>query len=93
MCSARVVLPQLSGPYISTMRPRGTPPMPSARSRDSDPVGMASTLTGMSSPRRMMAPLPKFFSICAMAVSSALRLSADAAAGAAAAVFFFSAMV
>ena len=23
MCSASVVLPQLSGPYISTMRPRG----------------------------------------------------------------------
>ena len=58
MCSARVVLPQLSGPYISTMRPRGTPPMPSARSSESEPVEMASTFTGMSSPRRIMAPLP-----------------------------------
>ena len=52
----------------------GTPPMPSARSSDSDPVEMASTFTGMSSPRRMMAPLPKFFSIWARAVSSAFLI-------------------
>lgn len=38
MCSATVVLPDDSGPYISMMRPLGTPPMPSAISSDSDPV-------------------------------------------------------
>ena len=37
-CSASVVLPELSGPKISTMRPRGRPPMPSAISRPSEPV-------------------------------------------------------
>jgi hypothetical protein len=30
--------PRLSGPKISTMRPRGKPPMPSAMSRPSEPV-------------------------------------------------------
>ena len=38
-----VVLPEDSGPKTSTMRPRGTPPMPSARSSESAPVGIAST--------------------------------------------------
>src|ERR671928_7052 len=33
-----VVLPEDSGPKTSTMRPRGTPPMPRARSSDSAPV-------------------------------------------------------
>ena len=41
-CSATVVLPLLSGPYISTIRPRGRPPMPSATSRAIDPVGITS---------------------------------------------------
>ena len=40
-----VVLPEDSGPKTSTMRPRGTPPMPSARSSDSAPVGIAWTFT------------------------------------------------
>ena len=31
-------MPEDSGPKISTMRPRGRPPMPSARSSASDPV-------------------------------------------------------
>src|SRR5690606_24369686 len=37
-CKANVVLPPDSGPYTSTIRPRGTPPTPSARSTDNDPV-------------------------------------------------------
>ncbi len=46
------------------MRPRGMPPMPSARSSDSAPVGMASTLTcAPSSPMRMTEPLPNWRSI------------------------------
>ena len=40
-CSASVVLPDDSGPKISTTRPRGTPPIPSAKSRLIDPVEMA----------------------------------------------------
>ncbi len=40
--SASVVLPDDSGPKISTTRPRGKPPMPSATSTASEPVGMNS---------------------------------------------------
>jgi hypothetical protein len=54
-----VVLPDDSGPKTSTMRPRGTPPMPSAMSSDSAPVGIALTLTwAPSSPIRMTVPFP-----------------------------------
>src|SRR6266487_3415022 len=46
------------------MRPRGSPPTPSAMSRPSDPVGMTRTSgAGWSSPRRMIEPLPNCFSI------------------------------
>ena len=38
-----VVLPDDSGPKISMIRPRGTPPMPRAASSEMAPVGMAST--------------------------------------------------
>ena len=58
MCRARVVLPEDSGPYISMMRPLGTPPMPNAMSSDREPVGMDSTTMPVFSPRRMMEPLP-----------------------------------
>ena len=55
---------------------------------------MASTFTGMSSPRRMMAPLPKFFSIWASAVSSAFFLSSGLTGPVdTGADFFFSAIV
>ena len=40
---ASVVLPDDSGPKISTTRPRGIPPMPSAASTASEPVGMTAT--------------------------------------------------
>src|ERR1700722_2907092 len=59
-----VVLPEDSGPNTSTMRPFGTPPIPSARSSDSAPVGIASTRTcAPSSPMRMTEPLPNSRSI------------------------------
>ena len=43
---------------VSTMRPLGRPPMPSARSSASEPVEMASTFAACSSPQRMIEPLP-----------------------------------
>src|SRR3954453_22541110 len=50
------------------MRPRGMPPIPSARSSDSAPVGIAATFTwAPSSPMRMTVPLPNWRSICARA--------------------------
>src|SRR4051794_10662808 len=59
-----VVLPDDSGPNTSTIRPRGMPPTPSARSSDSAPVEMASTRTlASSSPMRMIEPLPNWRSI------------------------------
>jgi len=43
--SANVVFPEDSGPYISMILPRGTPPMPSAMSSEGAPVGIAATST------------------------------------------------
>src|SRR5262245_32457492 len=74
-CRARVVLPEDSGPKISTTRPRGMPPTPRAASRESDPVGMAGTSTFSRLPRRMIDPLPNCLSICARAASIALARS------------------
>src|SRR5579863_3909296 len=54
------------------MRPRGTPPMPSARSSDSAPVGIAATRTcAPGSPIRMTVPLPNSRSIWVSAPSRA----------------------
>ena len=59
-CSMTVVLPEDSGPYISTIRPRGKPPTPSARSIDKAPVGMTSIFFWEGAlPRRMILPSPK----------------------------------
>ena len=67
-----VVLPEASGPKISTIRPRGRPPTPSARSSDSAPVGIASTLTWKaSSPIFMIEPSPNSRWICVIALFSA----------------------
>jgi hypothetical protein len=53
--------------------------MPSAMSRPSEPVEMASTSTAFSFwPSRMMEPLPKPRSICEIAASSAFSLSISA---------------
>ena len=64
ICRASVVLPLDSGPDTSTMRPRGTPPMPSAASSGNEPVGMTPMLRFCPpSPNFMMEPLPNFVSI------------------------------
>ena len=62
-CWQSVVLPDDSGPKISVMRPRGTPPTPSARSRAMEPVGMASICCRSSEPSRMIEPCPNCFSM------------------------------
>src|SRR5690242_15979088 len=58
------------------MRPRGSPPMPSATSSAIDPVGTTSTGARSSLPSRMTEPLPNCRSIWASAVSSAFSRSA-----------------
>src|SRR5262249_41293751 len=68
--SASVVLPEDSGPKISTTRPRGSPPTPSAMSSPSEPDEMVSTSIERSLlPSRMIEPLPKLRSICESAAS------------------------
>ena len=74
--SESVVLPEDSGPKISIMRPFGSPPTPSARSSDSDPVGQTSMFCGSRlSDMRMMAPLPNCFSMLASAMDNAFLRS------------------
>src|SRR5690606_456570 len=63
------------------MRPRGSPPMPSAMSSPSEPVEMASISTTCSFlPSRMMEPLPNERSIWLSAASSAFFLSVSSLA-------------
>ena len=78
MWYSSVVFPELSGPKISTMRPRGIPPMPRAMSSARAPVGTIATSAGGESPIRMMAPLPNCRSICATAEPSASCFSTRA---------------
>src|SRR5918998_961332 len=67
-----VVLPDDSGPNTSTMRPRGRPPTPRARSSESAPVGTAATRTAAaSSPIFMIDPWPNCRSIWPSAFFSA----------------------
>ncbi len=87
-----VVFPEDSGPKISTIRPRGTPPMPSARSSASAPVGIASTCTVPSAPRRISAPWPKSRSIWVTAASSAASFALASLAEASFKVTFLSAI-
>ena len=71
-----MVLPEDSGPKISMTRPRGTPPTPSAASKEIEPVEMVEMGTTASLlPRRMMEPLPNCFSICESASSTARERS------------------
>ena len=72
-----VVFPEDSGPKISTTRPRGMPPTPSAASTASEPVGMTAMACSGRSPRRMIEPLPNWRSICVSAVSTARHFSLD----------------
>src|SRR4051794_37343268 len=74
-CNVSVVLPEDSGPKISMTRPRGSPPTPSARSSDNDPVGMTSTSCALLPSSGMIAPLPNCFSMAAMAACTALKRS------------------
>src|SRR3989344_455681 len=75
MCKAKVVLPELSGPNISMILPRGTPPTPSAASSDTEPVGMTSTSTRRASPSFMIAPSPNFSRISLTVDSRSFVLS------------------
>ena len=74
-CSVRVVFPPPSAPKISIKRPLGNPP-PSAKSSDSEPVGVVATFICERSPKRMMEPLPNVFSMRAIASLSDFCLSA-----------------
>src|SRR6478672_10238964 len=75
MWLTRVVLPEDSGPKISTIRPRGTPPIPSARSSARAPVGIDSTLTVPLSPSRIRDPSPNSFLMPLTVLSSAASLA------------------
>src|SRR5581483_9736248 len=67
-----VVLPEDSGPKISTTLPRGKPPTPRAASNEIAPVEMTEMGTMASlDPKRMIEPLPNCFSICEKARSIA----------------------
>src|SRR5712691_1475907 len=80
VCSMSVVFPDDSGPKISMTRPRGIPPVPSARSSPSEPDGMTGTSGGASvAPSFMMDPLPNCFSIWAIASSMARFFSSRSA--------------
>src|SRR5687768_13861329 len=70
-CWHSVVLPDDSGPKISVIRPRGTPPIPVARSSAIEPVGMASTFCRSAEPSFMIEPRPNCFSMLRMAASTA----------------------
>src|SRR5262245_13031136 len=63
---------------MSTTRPRGKPPIPSAMSRPSEPVETVSTSIDLSFlPSRMIEPLPKLRSIWESAASRAFDLSME----------------
>ena len=64
MWVARVDVPEDSGPYSSIILPRGTPPIPNAMSRVSDPVGMTEIpLIEECCPKDIIAPSPNCFLI------------------------------
>ena len=75
ICSATVVLPLDSGPYISIILPFGTPPIPNAISRLIEPVGIVSTLREADGSPSIIAPFPYERSIFDIAASNALILS------------------
>src|SRR5947207_961444 len=57
------------------MRPRGTPPTPSAASTPIEPVEILLMAANSFAPRRMMEPFPNCRSIWVRAVSAAFNLS------------------
>ncbi len=63
-CRVKVVLPEDSGPKISTTLPLGNPPIPKAISKPSEPVEIASiSRMTPASPSRITDPLPNWRSI------------------------------
>ena len=78
-----VVFPDDSGPKISMMRPRGSPPTPRARSIASEPVEMVSTTMRVALPRRMIEPSPNCLVIAETASSMFLARAGSAARSAA----------
>src|ERR1700710_456328 len=78
VCSASVVLPEDSGRQITTPRPRGGPPTPSAMSSPSEPDEMVSTSIERSFlPSFITEPLPNCRSIWESAAARALVLSME----------------
>src|SRR3954453_13433531 len=71
------------------IRPRGTPPTPSARSRESAPVGIASISIASWSPRRMSEPWPNWRSIWVFAAWSAASFAFASFSAALSAAFKF----
>ena len=59
----KVVFPEDSGPYISTILPLGKPPAPKAKSIARDPDEMTDTFILVASPKRIKAPSPNFLFI------------------------------
>ena len=63
-CNVSVVLPEDSGPYISTTLPLGRPPIPRATSRPIEPVEIDSKyLEASLSPSLITEPFPNCLSI------------------------------
>jgi hypothetical protein len=76
-----VVLPDASGPNISTTLPRGTPPTPKAKSKAIEPVEIIGTATPKDSvPNLIIDPLPNCLSICETAASKAFFFSGNISA-------------
>ena len=57
-CKVNVVLPEDSGPYISTTFPLGYPPIPKAISKPKDQEEIAPTSTTAGSPIFITVPFP-----------------------------------
>ena len=58
-CSASVVLPEDSGPKISTTRPRGNPPTPRAASSEMEPLEITVTGSTLRDPSRSTRAFPE----------------------------------
>src|ERR1700681_4876387 len=72
------------------MRPRGTPPTPTAASSDKEVVDIAGISEISRSPKRMIDPLPNLFSMLSSAASMARLRSAIRSSGITGISFFCS---
>src|SRR2546430_11739588 len=72
------------------MRPRGTPPTPTAESNDKEVVDIAGISETARSPKRMIDPLPNLFSMLSSAASMARLRSAIRSSGITGISFFCS---